>query len=279
MILVADGGATKTNWCIVNDSGDRFFIDTEGYNPYFVNAEYIKDSLEKGFGNSINKDEIKEVHYYGSGCFPGPAAIVRKGIASVFTRADVFVELDLLAAARSVLGTSPGFVAILGTGTNTCMYDGKEIIQNIDSLGYILGDEGSGTALGKKLLAAYIRENMPQQVHDLFVSQFAMDKEQIFEQVYSAPFPNRFCAGFATFIYQHIHLEYISGLVTSCFREFFTNLVSKYENFRSYSFNCIGSIGFQFSEHLKKVSHEFGMDPGLIIKSPIERLIDYHLHH
>lgn len=279
MILVADGGSTKTSWCLVKENGDTIFINTEGYNPYFVNADYISNSVRKGFEHVKIGDEITEVHYYGSGCFPGPASIVRKGIEQVFKEAKVFVELDLLAAARAVLGTKPGFTAILGTGTNTCIYDGKEIIQNIDSLGYILGDEGSGTALGKKLLAAYIREEMPRDIHDLFWAQYGLDKENIFHQVYSSPLPNRFCAGFATFIHEYIHHPYISELVNICFREFFTNLVSKYAQYQQYSFNCIGSIGFQFSAHLKKTALEFGMQPGLILKSPIDGLIDYHLHH
>lgn len=279
MILVADGGSTKTNWCLVKENGETVFVDTEGYNPYFVNADYIRDSVQKGFEGIGNSDDISEVHYYGSGCFPGPASIVRNGIGQVFTQAKVFVELDLLAAARSVLGTDAGFTAILGTGTNTCLYDGKDIIQNIDSLGYILGDEGSGTALGKKLLAAYIREDMPPEIRQLFHNQYQLDKEKIFQQVYSAPFPNRFCAGFATFIYEHIHLEYISELVKSCFRDFFTNLVCKYDRYQEYSFNCIGSIGFQFSAHLKKIALEYGMEPAMILKSPIEGLIDYHRHH
>lgn len=279
MILVADGGSTKTSWCLVKENGDTTFVNTEGYNPYFVNADYISDSVRKGFAQIENSDEITEVHYYGSGCFPGPAAIVRNGISQVFRQAKVFVELDLLAAARAVLGEKPGFTAILGTGTNTCVYDGKEITQNIDSLGYILGDEGSGTALGKKLLAAYIREEMPRDINDLFRAQYGLDKEKIFHQVYSSALPNRFCAGFATFIHEHIDHHYISELVNTCFREFFTNLVSKYQGYQQYTFNCIGSIGFQFSDHLKKIALEFGMQPGQILKSPIDGLIDYHLHH
>lgn len=276
MILLADGGATKTDWCLLKENGETVFIDSEGYNPYFVNAEYIRDSIGKRFKDIGNKEQIEEVHYYGSGCFPGPASIVREGISQVFKQAKVYVELDLLAAARAVLGTKPGFTAILGTGTNTCIYNGKEIIQNIDSLGYILGDEGSGTALGKKFLAAYIRDHMPAEIHELFYGQYKLDKEKIFEKVYSSTFPNRFCAGFATFIHQYLHLDYISGLVDNCFRELFTNLVCRYERYQDYSFNCIGSIGFQFSEHLRKIAYEFNMQPGLILKSPIEGLIDYH---
>lgn len=276
MMLVADGGATKTDWCLIKDNGDTIFIDTEGYNPYFVNADYIRDSIRKGFQQVAYKENIAEVHYYGSGCFPGPASIVRNGISQVFQNARVHVELDLLAAARSVLGNKPGFTAILGTGTNSCIYDGKEIVQNIDSLGYILGDEGSGTALGKKLLAAYIRDNMPADIRKLFYDQYLLDKEKIFKQVYSSAFPNRFCSSFATFIRQHIHLEYISVMVSECFREFFTNLVCRYENYRDYTFNCIGSIAFEFSDHLRQTALEFGMSPGTIVRSPMEGLIDYH---
>lgn len=130
MILIADGGSTKTNWCLLTKNGERLFVDTEGYNPYFVNTAYIKKSLELGFQDRVNKKEVVEVHFYGSGCFPEAAMVVREAISHVFQQAKVSIELDLLASARALLGSLPGFAAILGTGTNTCLYDGEKIILN-----------------------------------------------------------------------------------------------------------------------------------------------------
>jgi len=276
MILIADGGSTKTNWCFLKEKGERLFVDTEGYNPYFVNSDYIKKSLHLGFDDQINKEDVSEVYFYGSGCFSETAGIVGGAIEQVFKHAKVSIELDLLAAARALLGSSPGFAAILGTGTNTCLYDGEKIIKNIDSLGFILGDEGSGTAMGKRLLGDYIRGYMSTEVEALFWKEFELTKEQIFQQVYSNSLANRFCSSFARFIHQHIYIPYIADLVESCFKLFFENLVSGYTSYREYAFNCIGSIGDVFADQIKKVAADFGMQTGVIIKSPLDGLIAYH---
>src|SRR5690606_30228237 len=145
MIIIADGGSTKTNWCLINGSGKKIYYNTEGYNPYFVSTEYIINSLKKGLPNDLPFDKVTEVNYYGAGVHNDEKAeIVKVAIAEFFKNAKIFIGHDLLAAARALLGTSTGFAAILGTGTNTCIYDGKDVAFNINSAAYILGDEGSG---------------------------------------------------------------------------------------------------------------------------------------
>src|SRR3569623_784538 len=156
MILVADSGSTKTTWCLLNNAGENYFFNTEGYNPYFVTKEYIVHSLTANLPSTINTGLIREIWFYGAGCFEDKTSIVSNALTKIFVNADLHVGLDLLGSARSVLGNQPGFVAILGTGTNSCVYDGNKITGNIDSLGYLLGDEGSGFYIGRKILSDYI---------------------------------------------------------------------------------------------------------------------------
>ena len=196
----------------------------------------------------------------------------------VFTESKVYIGHDLLAAARALLGTSEGFAAILGTGTNTCLYDGKEVIQNIDSGAYILGDEGSGCYIGKKLLVDYLRGYMPDAVRKNFWETFKLTPDDINEQVYTQPRANRFCASFSKFVYDNnVHIEYSRNLVRTSFEDFFRNLVTHYPNYQKYTFNCIGSVGYNFRNVLEEVVTENGMVIGNIIRSPIDNLVKYHL--
>jgi len=277
MILIADSGTSKTNWCLVKPDGEKQYFNTEGFNPYFVDSSYIVNSVKQSLPFGIPNDEVREVYYYGAGCFPGKDFILSDSIKSLFSKAKVYIELDLLAAARALLGTSPGFAAILGTGMNTCIYDGQKIISNIDSLGYLLGDEGSGTAIGKKLLGDYIRGYMPREITELFYETFQLDKEGIFDCVYGQPSGNIFCADFSKFVSQHIGVTYFYDLVKTSFHELFKNVVSCYPGYKSYSFNCVGTIGYIFRDILWEVAREFDMPQGKIIRAPIDGLIEYHL--
>ena len=277
MILIADSGTSKTNWCLLNGKNEKLYFDTEGYNPYFVDTGYITKSLQKSLPGDIDHYRITELYYYGAGCFPGRDYILSDSLKGFFKNAQIFIELDLLAAARALLGKSTGFAAILGTGMNTCIYDGRQITLNIDSLGYILGDEGSATAIGKKLLADYIRESMPADISQLFHEKFHLDKEAIFDRLYGKPYGNIFCAEFSRFVGENINHEYFNNLVKNSFRELFQNMVTKYEGYQNYSFNCVGTVGFIFKDILKDVAAEFNMQTGKIIKAPIDGLVEYHL--
>ncbi|MDN5288443.1 MAG: N-acetylglucosamine kinase [Mucilaginibacter sp.] len=279
MIIIADGGSTKTNWCLVTEEGKKVYFNTEGYNPYFSGTEYIIQSLNESLPTDLEKDEITEVNYYGAGCStPEMRKIVEEAMKAVFTKAKVNIGHDLLAAARALLGNNEGFAAILGTGTNTCIYDGKEVVNNIDSGAYILGDEGSGCYIGKKLLTDYLRGYMPEPVRNLFWETFKLTPDDINEQVYTQPRANRFCASFSKFVYDNnVHIEYSRNLVRTSFEDFFRNLVTHYPNYQKYSFNCIGSVGYNFRNVLEEVATENGMVVGSIIRSPIDNLVKYHL--
>ncbi|WP_183566622.1 N-acetylglucosamine kinase [Mucilaginibacter sp. SP1R1] len=279
MIIIADGGSTKTNWCLVTEEGKKVYFNTEGYNPYFSGTEYIIQSLNESLPTDLEKDEITEVNYYGAGCStPEMRKIVEEAMKAVFTKSKVNIGHDLLAAARALLGNNEGFAAILGTGTNTCIYDGKEVVNNIDSGAYILGDEGSGCYIGKKLLADYLRGYMPEPVRALFWETFKLTPDDINEQVYTQPRANRFCASFSKFVYDNnVHIEYSRNLVRTSFEDFFRNLVTHYPDYQKYTFNCIGSVGYNFRNVLEEVVTENGMVVGNIIRSPIDNLVKYHL--
>ncbi|WP_291400858.1 N-acetylglucosamine kinase [Daejeonella sp.] len=279
MIIIADGGSTKTNWCLLNDAGQKIYFNTEGYNPYFVSTEYITESLFKDLPSDLDLDQVTEVNYYGAGCSTDDKLkIVSDAMANVFTNASIYIGHDLLAAARALLGLDTGFAAILGTGTNTGLYDGKDISLNIDSAAYILGDEGSGCYIGKKLLTDYLRGYMPEVVRERFWETYKLTPEQITDQVYTKPLANRFCASFSKFVYDNnVHAEYSRKIVKTSFVDFFENLVSHYPNYKDYTFNCIGSVGYNFRNVLEETAIEYGMTVGKIIRSPIDELVRYHV--
>ncbi len=278
MRLIADSGSTKTAWCSLSKEGEKSFFSTEGYNPYFASKEFIENSLQRNFPPDLDKTLVTHINFYGAGCAAEKSHVINTVLSKVFPNAEITVSLDLLAAARALLGRTAGFAAILGTGTNTCTYDGENITLNIDSLGYILGDEGSASFMGKKILSDFIRGKMPIAVKNLFTTEYQLTAAQIISKTYSEGLANRFCASFSRFLsHPEIDREYADAIVYHAFRQFFKELVASYPDFTSYSFNCIGSIAYHFSDILTKVAAEFGMKTGKIIPSVIEDLAEYHM--
>ncbi|WP_410219955.1 N-acetylglucosamine kinase [Pedobacter sp.] len=280
MIVIADGGSTKTNWCLINEAGRKIHFNTEGYNPYFASTEYIEKSLRKNLPDHVEPEKLNEVYYYGAGCSTDAnKKIVADAMKSVFINAKVNIDHDLLASCRALLGDEPGFAAILGTGTNTCFYDGKEITLNIDSLGYFLGDEGSGSYIGKRVLADYMKGFMPKNLSKHFFNVFGLTNEDIFDAIYNKPLPNRFCASFSKFLYDYKaeFPDYTRNVVETAFVAFFENLVIHYPNYKDYLLNCVGSVGYNFRDILSYTADRYEMGVGKIIRSPIDDLVDYHL--
>lgn len=277
MILIADGGSTKSAWCLIDQSGLKKNFNTEGYNPYFVDTRTIINSLERELPESLDKAAVKEVFYYGAGCSTEEkVAIVYNAMKAVFVNADIFVGHDLLAAARALMGNEPGFAAILGTGTNSCVYDGKEVTLNIDSLGYFLGDEGSGSFIGKQLIRDYMRGYMPKDLQEAFFKQYGLTNEDIFDNIYNKPLPNRFLASFSKFAYEHNTSTYARDVVKTSFEYYFKNLVCHYPNYQTYTFNCVGSVGYNFRDILEEVCVANGMKFGKIVRAPIDELVNFH---
>ena len=277
MLLIADSGSTKASWCLIHPTSGNVFFETEGYNPFFVKTDYVITSLNSSIPAAVNKDQVTEIYFYGSGCVPDKSAIIIYALASLFPNCtNIKVESDLLGAARASLGAKEGFAAILGTGTNTCLYNGGKITHNISSLGFILGDEGSGGYLGKKLLIDYMRGKLPQHLQENFFETYNISQTEIMDRVYRQALPNRFCAGFSRFLSAHIDEPYVRDLIKSSFYDFFKNLVSSYPNYKSYLFNCVGSVAYYFNDILLETAKDFGMQPGRVLKSPMEGLLEYH---
>ena len=280
MILIADGGSTKTNWCLINAAGRKIHFNTEGYNPYFSDSSYIENSLKNSLPDYLAAKKLTEVFYYGAGCSTdAKRKIVEDAMQRIFVHAKINIGHDLLASCRALLGNNEGFAAILGTGTNTCIYNGQDISLNIDSLGYFLGDEGSGSYIGKRILADYMKGFMPEGLQEIFKHTYGLSNEDIFDHIYNKPLPNRFCASFSKFIYdfKENHEEYCNGVVRYAFTAFFENLVTHYPNYKSYKLNCVGSVGYSFRDILSQVADQYEMGVGKIIRSPIDDLVAYHL--
>lgn len=278
MILIADSGSTKTDWAYIPDGGAPSYFNSLGYNPNFISGPEIQSDIRANLPAGFDPLSVKEVYFYGAGVSELDYGFMRETLSGVFPSADtVFVAMDLLAAARALLGDNAGFAAILGTGTNSCLYDGKEVVLNIDSLGFILGDEGSGGYIGKTLLRDYARGHMPSEEYEQVKALVGKNAEEIIEQVYRKPKANRYCAQFCTWVGQNIHTSrYCHDLMADAFRDFFRNIVTLYPDYSKYSLNCVGSVGYCHRELLAEVAAEFGMSLGNIIKSPIEGLVKYH---
>jgi len=279
MILIADSGSTKTDWVLI-DKKNKFRYKTIGYNPYFVNSETIFKSLTEELLSQFDPLTVRKIYFYGAGCSnTHNIEIVRKALKRCFINSEVAVGHDMLAAARALLGNKRGFSAIIGTGSNTCIYDGEKIEQNIDSLGYLLGDEGSGSNIGKKIIRDYLRGYLPQELNEKFREKYHLTSEMVFDNLYNKPLPNRFLANFCKFADEHRNHEYIYQIVMESFTEFFRQLVSKYPGYEKFSFNCVGSVGFIFKDILEKVATDYNMKTGKLLHSPIDDLVQYHLNH
>lgn len=277
MILIADGGSTKTDWCLTDKNKNQTLFSSEGYNPYYITSSYMINSLTASLPAGLDRESVSEVHFYGAGCSENKYDFMKKTLTGVFPCAQITIAMDLLAAAHALLGRNEGFAAILGTGTNSCIYDGKKITQNIDSLGFILGDEGSGGYIGKRVISDYIRGYMPPVVNDLFFEYSRMDADQLMDQIYTKPLANKFCAGFCKFVGDNLGKDdYFYEIVRSSFHALFKNIICHYPNYSDFTFNCIGSVGFHFQSILSYVAKEYKMDIGKIIHYPMEGLINYH---
>lgn len=278
MIIVADSGSTKTDWCILSRAGTHTRFSTAGINPFFMEESHLLPTIRTLIAPHVDETQVTNVSFYGAGCQGGKIAVMESVFKQIFPSAvSIQVHVDLLAAARALLGDSPGFAAILGTGTNTCLYDGNDISYHIDSLGFLLGDEGSGSAIGKRILVDFLRNRLSPELHSAFIREYGGNAEDIMDLLYKSSQPNRFCAGFARFLdIPDMDEVYRHDVVGSSFRAFFSRLVSLYPDYQTYTFNCVGSIAHRFITILKEEAAYHGMTMGRILPSVIEELAGYH---
>ena len=277
MILIADSGSTKTSWCVAENGNPLQQLQTSGINPYFQSAEEIRARLNEELFPQlvIDKNEIHAVYFYGAGCTFDKVEVVKGVIENLMNTAVVEVNTDLLAAARGVCGRQAGIACILGTGSNSCFYDGRKIVQNVSPLGYILGDEGSGAVLGKLLIGDLLKGMMTEELKDKFLQQYNLTPALIIDRVYRQPFPNRFLAGFAPFLAENLHEPMIYKLVLNSFKSFFTRNVMQYDH-KFLQVHFTGSIAFYFMPILSEAATLTGIRMGYIKESPLQGLVAFH---
>ena len=274
MILIADSGSTKTDWCVVENGESILRFKTRGTNPFFQTEEEIGKEIEVGLLPSLKGFEPSAIYFYGAGCaFPEKNDMIRRAVA--FLCVPVEVGSDLLAAARALCGDQPGIACIMGTGSNSCYYDGREIVKNVSPLGFILGDEGSGAVLGKLLIGDVLKDQLPPALKDQFLTQYELTPALIMDKVYRQPFPNRFLAGFSPFIREHLDEPAIWELVTRSFLAFFTRNVKQYDYFEQ-PVHLVGSVAWYYQDILKEIAFDLGIRLGTIARSPMEGLVAYH---
>ncbi|HOK27201.1 MAG TPA: ATPase [Bacteroidales bacterium] len=277
MILIADSGSTKTEWKVIEDGvpGDTYL--SSGINPYFLGVEKIVNLLKTEIPLLENR-EFNSVWFYGSGCNTEVKKDVIRDALSRFVRAGkIFVESDLLGAARALCQNEPGIACIIGTGSNSCYYDGKEIVSNVAPLGYILGDEGGAAVLGRKLLSAVLKKQVSQEVIDRFFKTYEITPAQILENVYSMPFPNRFLGGFASFISSNIDMPELQEIVRTSFDEFIKRNILQYPQSKELPVHFTGSIAWNFKIFLEELLVKNSLKPGKFLLHPMPELVKFHI--
>lgn len=280
-ILIADSGSTKTHWELLNTQNQTttsFF--TKGINPFYISSEDIITLLKNELPIELQTTTINKIFFYGAGCSqPEKIETVAKALNNIFKAEKIIVEHDLLAAAKATCKNEAGITCILGTGSNSCSYNGNEIIDNVPSLGFILGDEGSGAWFGRKLLQAYFYRELPNDLKKLFQQKYAFTKEEILNSIYSAKNPNSIVASYMPFISENKTHPFIHELLFSGFKEFILRMVLKYENHNILPIHFIGSVAYLNKDILKETLQQFTLQTGLILQSPMEGLITYHIEN
>lgn len=275
MKLVADSGSTKTDWYLVKNK-ELITYKTQGYNPYYCTTEEVRKSLNSELLIHLEANKIDELYFYGSGCSNAlTQKIILEALASSFSGATINLGDDLLAAARATAGHDAGICCILGTGSNSCCYNGITIVDKIPSLGYILGDEGSGTYIGRYLIKAYFYREMPVYLAQKIEENYNMDKHLIISSLLGKKNPNRILASFALFCSEYVEEPFIQELLKKCFADFLQCHVLKYTNAKLLPVHFVGSIAFGFKEVLVQVLEEHQLTAGNIYKSPFPTLLSY----
>ena len=280
MFFVIESGSTKSDWVLIDNKNNQTFYSTIGFNPYFHSSDLIESELKDHEEIFKLAPEVKGVYFYGAGCSSLQMnEIVAEGLRRVFKNASVLVEHDLLACAYSTYRGVPVISCILGTGSNSCYFDGHKLSEQVPALGYVLGDEGSGSYFGKKLLAAFLYHKLSSEIEQDFVKNYGLDKEAIVNKIYREPNANVFIASFMPFVYKHKTDAFIRNMVVEGFKSFIDIHVKCYPNYAQTEINFVGSISALFEEELKEAAASFGLSVGAIIRRPVDSLVNYHMNY
>ncbi len=275
-ILIADSGSTKCEWCLIS-KGNKKKITTTGISPYFLNAEQIEDLFQKQLIPKLKDAVVKEVHFYGTGLSnQNNVTILKTVLKKTFKKAKILVETDLTAAARALCGKEKGIACILGTGSNSCFYNGRKIIKNSPGIGFILGDEGSGSYLGKKVIQHYLYQTFDEELMTSFKKRFLTTPTEILENVYKKPMANRYLASFAIFLAENRGHYMIENIIEDGLNDFFFTHIYKYKESWTHPINFIGSVAYGFKDVLQELCNGYELELGKVMKAPMKGLIEYH---
>ena len=276
MILIADSGSTKTHWCLAEQGEVVREVFTKGTNPFFQSEEEISGEVA-ALVAQLDGSRPEAVYFYGAGCaFPDKIDLVTRAIRAHLPGAEVEVSTDMLAAARGLCGRRAGIACILGTGSNSCFYDGSAIVSNVSPLGFILGDEGSGAVLGRLMVGNLLKNQMTPGLKEQFLDETGLTPAEIIDRVYRRPFPNRFLAGLSPFLSRHLDDPTVHALVLDSFRAFFRRNVLQYEGCRTYPVHFIGSVAHYYRPLLAEAAAAEGLTLGTVLQSPMPGLVAYH---
>lgn len=278
MIAIVDGGSTKCDWVVLEKSGKLSQkTETVGFNPNIINADFIPQEIEKNQHLHFLKNHLEQLFFYGSGCgAPENAALVKAQLQKVFPSTQITVKEDMTAAAYAAYDGQPAIVCILGTGSNSCYFDGQVARRELPSLGFLIGDEGSGSAIGKHVLRRFFMKKLPKDLHQDFVETYHLTIEEALKNMYHNPRANAYLAEFNKFVVQRKSHPYFQKMVFDEMKNFFEYQVLPYDEARKAEINFIGSIAFVYEDILRAAAAEFNLTVGKIVKRPIESLVEYH---
>jgi len=277
MILIADSGSTKTSWLLTDGEKIIKQITTIGYNPYYHKDDGLASSMKVELLPYVDGNKIEKIFFYGSGCSSDiNCTMVKSALWLLFPNAIIEVHHDLFGAAVALLKNDKGIACILGTGSNSCLWDGNKITHNVPSVGYLLGDEGSGTYIGKLILKGILEETAPVDIINSFYSNHNTTFENVLKTIYNEPKPNSFISSVSLFAQQNINNNWVKKTVKQSFIDFIDNQIKKYKDYNNLHISFTSSVAYHFSDILLQTCHEAGIKTGVIIKNPIEGLFAYH---
>jgi N-acetylglucosamine kinase-like BadF-type ATPase len=274
--LIADSGATKAEWTLLNN-GKKKTLFTQGISPYFLNTDQIAELVRKELQSKLKGVTVEQIHYYGTGCSNlENAKSIKKALQRVFSSAHVNVNTDLMAAARAVCGNEKGIACILGTGSNSCYYNGKVIVKNSPGLGYVLGDEGSGAYLGKKVIQYYLYNTFDEDLRSRFDAKYVTNTSEILDNVYKKPLPNRYLASFTMFLAENRGHFMIENIIEDGLNDFFFQHLNKYNEVWKHPVHFVGSVAYGFKDVIQELCNSYQFELGTVLKNPMQGLVKYH---
>lgn len=279
-VLIADSGSTKTDWVLLKGSEVILNKKTIGFNPYFQSKDLISEEIGRSLTPHLNDylNQIAEIHYYGTGCSTiENCKLIEDSLHCSFKIENINVSHDLLGAARALCKREWGIAAILGTGSNSCLYNGKEILENVPSAGYLWSDYGGGSQIGKYFIRDYFEDYLPIELKLAF-EDAGYNREEILNNVYKKNVPGKYLASVSLFVSKHYQHPYVKKVLTECFDSFFVQQIAKYTDSKKYSVHTVGSVGYYYKDLISQIGQKHGYKIGICIQSPMEGLIQYHSH-